>query len=36
MTVTLVYGRPMPDALDRISAQLSEGRTAAPPLRAVE
>jgi integrase len=37
MTVAQVYGRPMPDALDRISAQLSAARSAAGrPLRAVE
>jgi integrase len=36
MTVAEVYGRPMPDALDRISAELSAGRAAGRPLRAVE
>lgn len=35
-TVATIYGRPMPDALDRISAQLSEERTAGTRLRAVD
>jgi integrase len=36
-TVAEVYGRPMPDALDRISAELSAAREATGPvLRAVE
>jgi integrase len=36
-SVATYYGRPMPDAMDRISAVLSDARTAPPPpLRAVE
>jgi integrase len=35
-TVAERYGRPMPDALNRISAELSAARGAGRPLRAVE